>query len=106
MTLALSRLRGNTARHPIIGVIHGLTGAVGFGLLIVALRGPRRGDTMGFGSFGMVAAVLFGIALTLGPSVLLLLKRAPRFVGVTIAVHAAIAITAFVLLLAWAQAAP
>ena len=30
------------------------------------LQGPRRGDAMGVGSFGIAAATLFGIALVLG----------------------------------------
>jgi hypothetical protein len=81
--------------------VHGIFGAVGLGLLIVALRGPRRGDAMGVGSFGIAASVLFGIALTFGPFIPLLMKRAPRFAGLLMATHATLAITAYVLLLAW-----
>lgn len=101
MTLALRYLRGG--RIPIPGVVHGLVGAAGFGLLIVALRGPRRSDAMGVGSFGIVALVLFGIALTLGPFIPPLTRRAPRFAGLLLAVHATVAITAYVLFLAWAS---
>jgi hypothetical protein len=92
-----------------MGVVHGLLGADGFFLLITALQGPRRGDAMGVGSFGVAATVLFGIALTIGLCIPLTLKRSPRIAGLIIATHATIAITAFVLLLAWAsmgEAAP
>ena len=64
---------------------------------------------MGVGSFGTAAATLFGIALTLGLLIPLMTKRSPRVAGFIIATHATIAVTAFVLLLAWAsigQAAP
>jgi hypothetical protein len=99
VTLALLYLRGQ--RRPPVGIVHGVAGAIGLCLLLIALQGPRRGDAMGAGSFGMAAAVLFGIAFAIGPFILLLNRRAPRFAGLTIASHASVAITAFVLLLAW-----
>ncbi len=98
-TLALLWLRG--AVKPVAGVIHGLLGASGLGLLIFTLQGPRHGDAMGVGSFGVAAAVLFGIALTLGPFIPLSMKRSPRVAGVIVATHATLAITGFVLFLAW-----
>jgi hypothetical protein len=98
---ALLYLRGGG--RPIVGIVHGVTGAAGLGLLAVALQGPRRGDAMGVGSFGQVAAVLFGVALLVGPFVPLLQRRAPPFAGIAIATHASLAITAFVLFLAWAS---
>jgi hypothetical protein len=84
-------------------MVHGLTGAIGLGLLIFALQGPRRGDAMGAGSFGIVAAVLFGSALAFGPLIRLLRRRAAHVAGAVIATHASLAITAFVLFLAWAS---
>jgi hypothetical protein len=99
VTLALRHLRGG--RWPVVGIVHGLLGAVGLGLLVIALQGPRRGDAMGVGSFGIAAAVLFGIALAFGPFIPLLKNRARRFAGLLMATHATAAITAFVLLLAW-----
>jgi hypothetical protein len=56
---------------------------------------------MGVGSFGVVAAVLFGIALTFGPFIPLTVKRSPRVAGLILAAHATVAITGFVLFLAW-----
>jgi hypothetical protein len=103
VTLALLYVRGTSPRQPFPGIIHGLTGAVGLGLLILALQGPRRGDAMGAGSFGIVAGVLFGLALAFGPLIWFLGRRAPHVAGGIIAVHASLAITAFVLFLAWAS---
>jgi hypothetical protein len=99
VTLALLYLRGR--RVPIVGVGHGMVGACGLGLLIVALQGPRRGDAMGVGSFGAAAAVLFGTAVALGVLIPVLYRRRRWFAGVVIATHASLAITGFVLLLAW-----
>ena len=101
-TLALRSIRGG-GRWPVFGIIHGLIGAAGLGSLVVALQGPRHGDAMGVGSFGVAAAVLFGIALVFGPFIPLSMKRTPRLAGLLIATHATLAITAFVLLLAWAS---
>lgn len=93
VTLALLFLRGR--RLPAVAVIHGVLGAAGLTLLVLALQGPRRGDAMGVGSFGTAAAVLFGIGIFIP------LLRGPR--GLVIATHASVAITAFVIFLAWAS---
>lgn len=98
-TLALLYLRGT--RWPVAGILHGLLGAAGLCLLVIALQGPRRGDAMGVGSFGIAAAVLFGIALACGPFILPLLKRSPPIAGIVIAAHATLAIAGFVMFLAW-----
>jgi hypothetical protein len=103
VSLALAYLRGTPPRNPIAGAVHGLTGAVGLGTLIVTLQGPRRGDAQGVGSFGGFAAVLFGVALVLGLLIRLMAQRTPRVAGVVIATHASLAITAFVVILAWAS---
>jgi hypothetical protein len=58
---------------------------------------------MGVGSFGIAASLLFGIALAFGPFIPLSMKRAPRFAGLLVAAHATVAITGFVLFLAWAS---
>ena len=97
--LALWHLRATAAqqRPPIAaGIAHGSVGAVGLAVLLLALRGPARGVDAGAGSFGTLAAVLFAGALLTG--VLLLVGR--RKV-VVMTIHAGIAITGYVLLLAW-----
>ncbi len=73
-----------------------MIGAIGLGLLLVALRGPPRGVAAGVGAFGTIAAALFAAAAVTGV-VLLLLRRKP----LVMAIHAGIAITGYVLLLAW-----
>jgi hypothetical protein len=65
-------------------------------ILLFTLRGPARGVDAGVGSFGLASAVLFAGAVLTGV-VLLLLRRK----GVVMAIHAGIAITGYVLLLAW-----
>jgi uncharacterized membrane protein len=102
-TLVLLFVRGTAPRSSVAGIVHGCTGAVGLGLLILVLQGPRRGDAMGAGSFGIFAAVLFSFALAIGPLIRLLARRLPNVTGAVIATHASFAITAFVLFLAWAS---
>jgi hypothetical protein len=80
----------------VAGIAHGVVGAVGFVVLLFALRGPARGVATGVGSFGTVSAVLLGGAVLTGIALLLLHRK-----GVVMAVHAGIAITGYVLLLAW-----
>jgi hypothetical protein len=97
--LALWHLRAaeGAARPPIVaGVAHGLIGTIGLALLLVALRGPPRGVDAGVGSFATVSAVLFAGALLSGIVMLLLRRR-----GLLIAIHAVIAISGYVLVLAW-----
>jgi hypothetical protein len=77
------------------GIAHGLIGATGLGFLLLALGGPPRGIDTGVGSFGIMSAILFAAAILTGIS--LLLRRS----GIVMAVHAGIAITGYVLLLAW-----
>jgi hypothetical protein len=94
-------LRGMTGRIFVVAVLHGIVGAVGFVLLLFVLQGPRRGEAMGVGSFGVTASVLFGAALVFGPLIPFLQRRSPLSTGVTIATHASVAIAGFVLYLAW-----
>ncbi len=57
-----------------LGLLHGLLGAAGLVMLLLALRGPPRGEAMGVGPFGRIAAVLLAMALLAG---LAILRRAP-----------------------------
>lgn len=94
--LALWHLRG-TSRPPIaLGIAHAVVGAAGLGMLLLALRGPARGVAAGAGSFGTVAAVLFGGALLTGVALLLWHRK-----GAVMAIHAGIAIAGYVMLMAW-----
>jgi hypothetical protein len=87
------------SRPPLIaGIAHGVVGAAGLAILLLALRGPARGVGAGVGSFGTIAAVLFAAALLSGVGLLLLYRK-----GIVIAIHAGIAISGYVLLLAWSS---
>jgi hypothetical protein len=97
--LALWHLRATQggSRPPFAaGVAHGVVGAIGLVVLLFALQGPARGIAAGVGSFGPLSAALFAGALFAGLTMLLLRRKA-----IVMAVHAGIAITGYVLLLAW-----
>jgi hypothetical protein len=88
-------------RPPIAaGVTHGLAGTAGLALLIPALLGTPRGAATGTSSFGVIAGWLFAAALLTG--VVVLLRR--RWAATTMAIHAGIAITGYVMLLVWYSA--
>jgi hypothetical protein len=98
--LALWHLRSTddgASRPPLVaGLAHGAVGALGLVLLLLALRGPPRGVEAGAGAFGTTAAVLFAAAVVTGLVILAIRRKA-----IVMAIHAGIAITAYVLLLAW-----
>ncbi len=86
------------------GMIHGLAGLAGFVLLVLGLRGPARGVQQGVGSFGIVAAVLVGLALLVGATVAWSRWRrtAPSLLG--IGVHATLGVAGLVMLAAYLSA--
>ncbi len=99
--LALWHLRGNEAGSrppPAAGLAHGAAGAAGLAALLLALQGPPRGVAAGAGSFGATAAWLFAAALLTGAAVLFRRRQGP---AVMMAVHAGVAVTGYVILLAW-----
>ena len=81
--------------------LRGLAGAAGLVVLILALQGPARGAEYGVSAFGPAAAALVALALVMGLVVLILARRFRRTSGLVIAIHSTIAVTAFVLLLAY-----
>ena len=84
-----------------VGALHGMAGATGLVVLILALQAPARGAEYGVSAFGPAAAVLVALALVMGLVVLILARRFRRTSGLVIAIHSTIAVTAFVLLLAY-----
>jgi hypothetical protein len=84
-----------------MGVGHGVLGAAGLGVLVLALRGPPRGTANGVASFGPVGAVLGAAALLLGLIIAALTWRKARGTGFAIAAHATLAIAAYVMLFAF-----
>jgi len=81
-----------------MGVAHGIAGTVGLALLVAALGGPPRGAASGTTAFGPAAAWLFAAALLSGAVILVRRKRGP---SITMILHACLAVTGWVLLLAW-----
>jgi hypothetical protein len=102
--LAALHLRTTSARPPrwLLGGLHGVLGAVGLGLLLLALRGPPRGEAMGVGAFGSIAAVLLAIGLLAGLGILAARLRYSRVPGLMIGIHATIAVSGVVILAAYA----
>ena len=100
IALALLYLRGSP-RHGAVSALHGVAGAAGLAALLLALRGPPRGALTGVASFGAIAAVLAAFALAAGLGSAALARRPHRAVGLLLATHATLAITAYVLLLAY-----
>jgi hypothetical protein len=106
IVLALWHLRTAEGRRGppwLLGLLHGAVGVVGLAGLLLLLQGPPRGVAMGVGSFGITAAVLFGLAVAAGVSIPRMLRRSPQGAAVIIAVHAGLAITAYVLFVAWSS---
>jgi hypothetical protein len=100
--LAALHLRAEIAPPgAMFGALHGLLGVVGFGALLLALRGPARGAAMGVGSFGRIAAVLLGVALLAGLLILGMRLRGRRIPGLVIGIHATIAVSGVVILAAY-----
>ena len=102
----LVRSEGRSRAGKPLGAVHGAAGLIGFGLLIASLSRDTsgralRGVASGTASFGLIAAVLLAIAL-LAAGVIVTQRLRHRAVPVlVVAVHATIAITGFVILLAY-----
>ena len=102
--LAGLHLRAGRAGPPhwVAGALHGVLGVAGLGALLLALRGPPRGEAMGVGGFGRVAAVLLAVAVVAGLAVLVARWRYRRVPGLVIGIHATIAVSGVVILAAYA----
>jgi hypothetical protein len=101
--LAVLHLRTDRTATPPwpLGALHGILALVGLGCLALALRGPPRGVQLGTASFGMIAAVLFVLAALLGARLLAVRIFGKKIGGGTIAVHATLAVSGFVILAAY-----
>ncbi len=99
--LALWHMRATdgATRPPLAaGIAHGIVGATGLALLIPVVLGPPRGVAAGAGSFGPIAGWLFAAAILTGATILIRRRKGPI---VMMAIHSGIAITAYVMLVAW-----
>jgi hypothetical protein len=84
-----------------LGALHGVLALAGLACLALALRGPPRGLQQGTASFGLIAAVLFVLAALLGARLLAARLFGKPIGGGTIAVHATLAVSGFVILAAY-----
>ncbi len=82
----------------LLATSHGVGAFFGYGLLLLALRGPARGVATGTQSFGITAAVFLLLAAALGVASLMVHRRQRRLPGFWAGAHATIAITGYVIL--------
>jgi hypothetical protein len=97
-TLGLLHLRGSSRPPLAAGLLHAAAGLVGLVLLLPIALGPPRGIAAGAATFGPIAGWLLVGALLTGAVVLLRRRSGPN---VMMAIHAGIAISGYVMLLAW-----
>ncbi|MDE2582165.1 MAG: hypothetical protein KGL52_11050 [Rhodospirillales bacterium] len=83
-----------------VGALHGLLGAAGLALLVLALRYPDAAAPPGTGGFRLAGAVVLGVALLGGLSILATRLRRGRFGSGLVGVHATLAITGLCILAA------
>ena len=83
------------------GAVHGLTGILGFVLLIAGLGGPARGVARGAGSFGTVAAYMVGAGLVLASGLIWARWRRRPPSMLLVGVHATMGVGGLVMLAAY-----
>lgn len=84
-----------------LAALHGLLGIGGLGCLALALRGPPRGLGHAPASFGIMATALIAPAALLGLWFIVAQFRKRRPAGLLIGIHATLAVSGFVMLLAY-----
>jgi hypothetical protein len=103
--LVVFHLMSKRAAPPwFLAALHGLVGVLGFSCIAFALRGPPRGVAQDAGSFGVIAAVLIGLAALIGVGLFVMRRLKRRTPGILLGIHATIAVGAFVVLLAYVLA--
>ncbi len=85
-------------RLTVVGMVHGIVGAAGIAVLLLALEGPARGVKFGAGAFGKISAGLLVAALAGGLTLLTAhLRHRPVSSGL-VAIHGMFAILGYTLL--------
>ncbi len=88
---------------PVTAAVHGLLGASALGALVYRLvNGVPVDDRYGAASFGPASATLAALAVLAGVGTAVLGRRFAGRRGLLMAVHASVAVAAYVLLLAYA----
>jgi len=85
----------------LLAILHGLLGIGGFSCLLLALRGPSPGLDPRNGSFEVMSAILFALAALVGVAIFTTHLVERRRAGTLIAIHAMLAVSGFVVLLAY-----
>src|SRR5258708_6661192 len=99
--MAIGQLRGAARPKLWLPGARGLAARVGLLLLLLAVRGPVRGAGAGAAAFGRIAAVTLAAAAVPGTALLVAHLRGRRLSGALVGVHAVLAISGFVVLLAY-----
>lgn len=86
-----------------LAIAHGIIALAGFGLVVAALAGTRRGAPTGTQSFGLIAALLLGAAALIGLAMLATHVRKRRVAGALVGIHATLAVAGFVILAVYAM---
>jgi hypothetical protein len=84
-----------------LAALHALPALGGFALLLLALQGPPRGADQGTASFGAISAALFVVAALFGGGLLAGRLRGRPPGTALIGLHAMVAVTGFVILMAY-----
>jgi hypothetical protein len=84
-----------------LGALHAVLGVTGLAALVMALRGPPRGEAMGVDGFGRIAAWLLALALLMGLVLLSTRLRHRQLTSGPIGIHAMLAISGVVILAAY-----
>ncbi len=100
--LAVLHMRENAALPPLPwGLLHAATALAGLVLLAIAISGPVHGLRQGTAGFGAAAAALLVFAALLGAALLAARLRRGKVSDGLIGMHAMIAISGFVVLMAY-----
>jgi hypothetical protein len=81
--------------------VHFLFGAAAFEMSALLLRGPPDGSAPIAGDAGPIAVLLLGGALLTGFAAPLIARPAPSAIGLTLAIHAVVAMAAVAAVAVW-----
>ncbi len=98
--MGIEYLRGVRSRPTMIGM-HFLLGAASLEVLVMLLAGAPDGTVLLVGRLGHVAAGFLVVAMFIGVTAPMVGRQSRPTMNVALAAHALVAITGFVLLVAW-----
>jgi hypothetical protein len=102
LTLALLHMRPGRGAPALLGAAHGVLGATGIVLLLLAAQRSAKAAAQGAGTFGFDATWLLVFALLLGLTVLYFVRRGRAGqAALMIVLHGTIAVMGYVILVAY-----